>query len=127
MTRYSGQPRDQIFVKSYEFLFFAKNMDKNIGKNISKTFNRKYRPGMLATCQKLLDHAKQSSTDAFKTLSKSLIQKAAEPIGDLICNKIANKFTKLPRNLRWNNSGTFTNEHDKEIPKEKYISSEKRQ
>ena len=100
MTRYSGQPRDQIFVKCCEFLFFAKNMDKNIGKNISKTFNRKYRPGMLAMCQKLLDHAKQSATDAFKALSKSLTQKTAEAIGDLICNKIANKFTKLPRNLR---------------------------
>ena len=27
------QPRDRIFVKYYEFLYFA----KNIGKNISKT------------------------------------------------------------------------------------------
>ena len=37
MTRYSVQPRDQIFVKSYGFLSLAKNMDKNISKNISKT------------------------------------------------------------------------------------------
>ena len=29
-------PRDPIFVKSYGFLFFAKNMGKNIDKNISK-------------------------------------------------------------------------------------------
>ena len=32
MTRYSFQPRDWIFVKGYEFLFFAKKMGKNIGK-----------------------------------------------------------------------------------------------
>ena len=36
MMRYSLQPRDQIFVKGYGFLSFAKNMGKNIGKNISK-------------------------------------------------------------------------------------------
>ena len=37
MTKYSVQPRDQIFVKDYGFLSFAKNMGKNIGINISKT------------------------------------------------------------------------------------------
>ena len=36
MTRYSVQPRDQIFVKGYGFLFSAKNMGRNIGKNMSK-------------------------------------------------------------------------------------------
>ena len=36
MMRYSVQPRDQIFVKGYGFLSFAKNMGKNIGKNLSK-------------------------------------------------------------------------------------------
>ena len=35
MTRYSVQPRDQIFVKGYGFLSFAKNIDKNISKNLS--------------------------------------------------------------------------------------------
>ena len=33
MTRYSVQPRDQMFVKGYLFLSSAKNMNKNIGKN----------------------------------------------------------------------------------------------
>ena len=37
MTRYSVQPRDRIFVKGYEFLFFAKITGKSIGKSISKT------------------------------------------------------------------------------------------
>ena len=32
MTRYSVQPRDQIFVKGYGYLSFAKNMGKNIDK-----------------------------------------------------------------------------------------------
>ena len=35
-------------------------MGKNHGKNISKNLSSKY-------SQKLLDHAKQSATDAFKT------------------------------------------------------------
>ena len=37
MTKHSVQPRDQIFVKDYGFLSFAKNMGKIIGINISKT------------------------------------------------------------------------------------------
>ena len=42
---------------------FAKNMGKNSGKNIIKNCSGKY-------SQKLLDHAKQSATDEFKTASK---------------------------------------------------------
>ena len=38
MMHYSVQPKDEIFVKGYGFLTFAKNMGKNIGKNISKTW-----------------------------------------------------------------------------------------
>ena len=64
--RYSVQPRDQIFVKGYGFLSFAKNVGKNIGKNISKNLSTKY-------IQKLLDHAKQSATDTLKTASKKVI------------------------------------------------------
>ena len=33
---YSIEPKNWIFIKSYGFLSFAKNMDKNIGKNVSK-------------------------------------------------------------------------------------------
>ena len=42
MTRYSVQTRNQIFVKNYGFLSFAKNMSKNIGKNICKHLIGKY-------------------------------------------------------------------------------------
>ena len=66
MTRYSVQPRGRIFVKCYLFLSFAKNMRKNIGKNISKN--------LISKCsQKLIDHAKQSATDALKIASKRAI------------------------------------------------------
>ena len=67
MTRYSVQPRDWIFVKGYGFLSFAKNMSKNINKNLSRQYSKK-----------LLDHAKQSAIDAFKTTPKSAIQKTAK-------------------------------------------------
>ena len=68
MARYSVQPKDRIFAKSYRFLSFAKNMGRNIGKNISKNLRRKY-------SQKLIDHAKKSATNAFEIASKRAIQK----------------------------------------------------
>ena len=52
MMRYSLQPRDQIFVKGYGFLSFAKNMGKNIGKNLSRNLSSRY-------SQKHLHHAEQ--------------------------------------------------------------------
>ena len=64
--RYSVQPRDRTFVKGYRFLSFAKNMGTSIVTNISKSLSSKY-------FQKLLDHAKQSATDTFKTTSKRAI------------------------------------------------------
>ena len=89
-------------------------MGKNFGKNISKNLSGK----------KLLDHGKQFATDALKTTSKRVIQKTAEATGDVIDNKIANKITGGSKNSQQNNSETVTNENDKEIPKERYISPE---
>ena len=54
MTRYSVQQRDWIFVKSYEFLSFARNTRKMTGENIMKNLSKKY-------SQKILYHAKQSA------------------------------------------------------------------
>ena len=65
----SVQPRDRIFVKGYGFLSFARNMDKNISNNLSSKCS-----------QKLLDHAKQSVTNALKTTSKRAIQKTAKQL-----------------------------------------------
>ena len=118
MMHQSVQPRDQIFVKGYGFLSFAKNMCKSTGENISKNIGGKY-------SQKLLDHAKQSVTDALETTSKRVIQKLAEATGDLIGNKSVNTIMKVSRSSPQNNSETITNEHDKEISKERYISRRK--
>ena len=48
-------------------------MGKNIGKSISKSLSGKY-------SQRLLDHAKQSATDALKTSSKRGIQQTEEAL-----------------------------------------------
>ena len=77
--------------------------------------------------QKLLDYNNQSATDTFKTVSKRAIEKTAEATDDLIGNKITNKITKVTRSSPQNNSEVVTNEHDKELPKGRYISPEKRQ
>ena len=76
--------------------------------------------------QKLFEHAKKSARDALRTFSKRVIQKTAEATSDLIGNKIANRITKVSKHSQQNNSGTVTNKHDKEIPKEKYVSPEER-
>ena len=59
----------------------------SFAKNIGKTLSGKY-------SLKLLDHAKLSATDAFKTSSKRVIQKIEEPTGGLIGSKISDKITK---------------------------------
>ena len=59
---YSIQSRDRIFVKGYGFFSFVKNISKNVGKKINKNLGGKH-------SQKLVDHAKKSATDVFKTAS----------------------------------------------------------
>ena len=69
-----------------------------------------------------------------KNISENL-KKIPEASGDLIGNRIADmiskspdgRITKLSKNSQQNNSETVTNQHDKEILKERYISPEKRQ
>ena len=46
-----------------DFYLLLKKMSKNVGKSVSKNFSCRQ-------SLKLLDHAKQSATDAFKTTSK---------------------------------------------------------
>ena len=111
MRRYSVPLRDQIFVKGYGFLSFARNIGKNIGEYISKSLSSK----------KLLNYAKQSATDALKTASKGAIQKTAETMGDLIGNKIAD--TKVSKTSPQNNSVI----NEEEILRESYISPEEKQ
>ena len=80
--RYSVEPRDRSCIKSYGFLYFA----KNIGKNFSNRYS-----------QELLDRPKKSTTDAIKTASKRAIQKTAEVTGDLVGNKIADKIKSFSK------------------------------
>ena len=103
-----------------DFCLLPLNMFKNIGKNISKNLSGKY-------SQKRSDLTKQSTTNAFKTVSKQAIQKAAVATGDLIGNEIDDKITKIWKPSQQNNSETVTNERNKEIPKERYIIPEQRQ
>ena len=90
--------RDWIFVKGYVFLW-----EKLWVKKISKSVRNKY-------TQKLLDNAKQSATETFKTASKRAIQKTAKTTDDLIGNKISDRITKASKTI-----GFF---------KERYISLE---
>ena len=48
----SIEPRDWIFVKSYGFLSFAKNMGKNIGKTEAKTWVEKTAKSFLIKLKK---------------------------------------------------------------------------
>ena len=120
MTRYLIESKDRPFAKGYEFLSFAKNKSQNIGK--SKKLSGKY-------SLKLLDHAKQSATDAFKTASKRAIQKTTEAAGDLTRNKITDKTIKVSRRSQQNNSEKWNRKYriDGETLRERYISLEKSQ
>ena len=57
--RYSIEPREKRHVKGYGFLSFARNIGTHATK-VVKNMNNKY-------SQKLVDTAKNSSTDAIKT------------------------------------------------------------
>ena len=79
--------------------------------------------------QKFLDSTKNSTTDSVKNASKRAIQKTAEATGDLIGNTIVDKITsiwKSPQNAS-RDLHPKTDEDEIEIPKERYISPEKRQ
>ena len=45
----------------------------------------------------------------------------------IICTTYDSKITKVSKNLQQNNAETVTNENDKEIPKERYVSPVERQ
>ena len=67
-----------------------------------------------------------------KLLQKKAIQKTTEATGELIGNKVTYKIAKVSRNSPQNSLETVENETeniglDGEIPKERYISPEKKQ
>ena len=108
----------RIYVKSYGFLSFTKNIGTHATK-LAKNMSNKY-------SHKLLDSAKKSTTNATKTASKRAIQKNAKAISDLTGNKIADKIkiiSKYPKKgskeLR-----SKTDENEIETQKERYVSPE---
>ena len=114
--RYSIEPREIRHVKRYGFLSFARNLGAHSIK-VAKNLNNRY-------SQKLADSAKKSATDAFKIASKRATEKTAEANGDLVRNKIADwiiSYSKKPANE------PHSNHVSNEIPKERYISPQKRQ
>ena len=101
--RYSIVPRDIIYVKRYGFVYF-----ENIGKNVSIKYG-----------QKLLDSAKESTTDLIKTASKRAIQKTAEATGNLIGNKIADKITNVSKKYSAEQSKNDDANSEIEVPKKR--------
>ena len=80
--------------------YFLLKLWVKIRKITSKILSGKY-------SQKLLDHTKNSATDALKTSSEAI---------DLIDNIIADRTMKVSKHSPPNNLETVTNDHDKEIP-----------
>ena len=66
MTRYSLQPKDQIFVKGYRFLSFARDMDKNFDKNMSKNLSSKYSNFLIMLNNPRQMHLKLLQKERFK-------------------------------------------------------------
>ena len=60
-------------------------------------------------------------------MSRAAVQKPAEATGDLIGIILNEKIKKVSKHSLQNNLETVTNENNKEKPKERYISPEKRQ
>ena len=67
MTRCSVQASDEMLIKGYEFLYFAKNMNRNIGKNIRKNVTRNLLSNLLQMQLKLLQK------EQFKKQRKQLV------------------------------------------------------
>ena len=55
------------------------------------------------------------------------MKKIAESACDFIGNKITGRITKVSETLPQNNSKRITNKHNREIPKERFVSPEERQ
>ena len=106
----------EICVKGYGFLSFARTM--------AKSLSNKYG-------QNLLDSAKKSTTEVIKTASKRAIQKTVEAADDLIGNKIAGKITSVSKNKSTkklhNKEETEEGDVKRTTLKKGYISPEERQ
>ena len=112
--RYSINTRERRYVKGYGFMSFARNFGNKYGKKLMNTtikagtnFSNKYG-------KKLKDTAIKTGKDFATIAGKKIVNKNAEPRGDFIGNKIADKITAKP-----------IKEND--VTNERYISPEERQ
>ena len=85
----------------------------------------------ISVAKNVSDLQKILATDPIKTASRWAIQRNAEAIGNLISNKIVDKITRVTKSLTQNNpetveSKTKSTKFDREMPKVRYISAEKR-
>ena len=62
-----------------------------------------------------------------RLFQKERFKETTDAANDLIGNKVADKTTKISKASQQNNSKTVTNEHDKEVSKERYTFPEERQ
>ena len=95
--RHSLKPEYRKYVKGFGFLSFAQNFRDKYGKKLMNTaiksrtnFNSKYG-------KKLTDTAIKTGKDFATIAGKKIFHKSAEPTGDLIRNKIADKITSMGR------------------------------
>ena len=123
--RYSIESKERRYVKGYGFLSFARNFGNKYGKKLMNTviktgkkFNSKYG-------KKLKDAAIKRGKNFATIADKKIVHKSAEATGDLIGNKIADKITSASKKSQ--NEEIQSNEVNKGIPKERYISPKKRQ
>ena len=72
--KYSTEPKYGKYIKDYGFLSFTRKFGHKYGKKLMYT-----------------------GIDAAKTASKSVVQKTAEPTGDLIGNKISDQITSVDK------------------------------
>ena len=81
---------------------------------------------MVNIAPKLLDHAKLSVSDTFKTASKTAVQKKKNKARKKGKEKKSrnNWWFDSKRNCQQNNSETVTDENYIELPKERYASPE---
>ena len=62
-----------------------------------------------------------------KLLQGKQFKKTTEATDDMIGNKIVDRIRKVSKSSQQNNIVTVTNDHDKEIPKKRYVSPEESQ
>ena len=98
---YSIDAKERRYVKGYGFVSFARN------------FSDKY-------SKYLMDKGIDVSKTFAKTAGKKILKETAKATGDLIVNKIADKITSASKKSQ-------SDEVNNEIPKERYISPNKRQ